>query len=102
MVYMVTYEFRSPFPGNRRANLERALSTGPWAHAISNTWFISTGESISDLYNRLGLFFTEKDYLLINRIIGTTPYFGWLPKEVWEWLDNELRSERVWAPRANM
>ncbi len=93
MVYLVTYQFRPWAPG-RKAQLERAIaSTYEWAHGIDNTWLIRSQENAQAIYNRLAPFLTTSDYIMVVRITRQADYQGWLPEELWTWLQEALAQE---------
>lgn len=85
MLYVLTYTLR---PKRDVTALATIIQQSPnWAHYIDDTWFISTSESIKVLYDRIRLFFRQTDSLLITELKFDTPYYGWLPKEAWDWIE---------------
>ena len=86
MMYLVSYTLNPP-----RINqaLEKELqSTGIWWHHLDFTWIIVSGETIEQLYNRIAKHLMQSDHELIFEIPPNARYFGWLPKEAWDWLQN--------------
>jgi len=62
-------------------------SANAWCHHINLTWFIKTDESIKYWYDKLQKVIDPKDYFIIIDITGQSKQ-GSLPKEIWEWFEN--------------
>jgi hypothetical protein len=89
MVYVVTYTLR---PKRDATWLIVQLQRSPkWWHFLDDTWLIATHESAEQLWSRIAPNFLATDGVLIVQLTAHAGYFGWLPKEAWEWI-NENRS----------
>jgi hypothetical protein len=70
--------------------LIRALqSKGKWWHFLESTWLISTDETAVDVWNRIYSTIDKKDVLLIIEVRNNVN--GWLPKEAWDWIRENVR-----------
>lgn len=84
MVFIITYDINTTVKNyNDLYNAIKQLS-GDFQHPLESTWLVSTSLNALDIYNRLRPLIDDKDYLFVTRI--STPYYGWLSKNVWEWL----------------
>lgn len=86
MVYLITYDINTAV--KNYDDLYTAIKgiSGDFQHPLESTWLVSTNESIENLYNMLRPLITDKDRLLILRM--NNRYYGWLSKNVWDWLKN--------------
>lgn len=86
MLYLVSYTLN---PSRKNPNLENELqTTGTWWHHLDYTWIIVSQETVEQLYNRLVQHLVESDHIFIVEIPTYARYFGYLPKDAWEWLQN--------------
>ena len=86
MLYLVSYTLNPP---RKNPELEKALqSTGIWWHHLDFTWIIVSQETIEQLYNRIAPHLHKSDHELILEIPPNARYYGWLPKEAWDWIQN--------------
>ena len=88
MVYVVSYDLRKPGK-NYIGLMEQLQASQRWWHYLTSTWLISTNENASQLYNRLAPHLDQGDGILI--IEAGNHAQGWLPKEAWDWIHNEIR-----------
>lgn len=89
MVYIITYDINSAVKNYNDLYSGIKQLTGDFQHPLESTWLVYTNDinlTPQVIYNRLRSFINEKDYLFITRM--TIPYYGWLSKNVWEWLKN--------------
>lgn len=87
MVYVVSYDLKKP--GKDYIGLTEQLRHSPrWWHYLESTWLISTQESPDQLYNRLRAHLDDGDSILI--IEAGKHRQGWLSKEAWEWIQQEI------------
>ena len=87
MIYVVTYTLQ-PWFLRDTTNIARELRRLPnWSHWINNTWLISTYETADGLYERIRDHFLTTDRLLIAPFDADGGYAGWLPKEAWDWIE---------------
>ena len=87
-VYVVSYDLRKP--GRDYKGLSEELQSSPsWWHYLDSTWLIATSESAGKLYNRLVPHLDEGDSILV--IQAGSDRQGWLPKDAWTWIQQNLR-----------
>jgi len=87
-VYVVSYDLRKP--GRDYKGLSEVLQSSPsWWHYLESTWLIVTSESAGELYNRLVSHLDEGDSILV--IQAGSDRQGWLPKDAWTWIQQNLR-----------
>ncbi|HWO73582.1 MAG TPA: hypothetical protein VNN21_08490 [Dehalococcoidia bacterium] len=68
---------------------ERIKALGDWMHYIESLWIIQTRQptTAAAIYRELEPYIhPSDDYLLIIEVKRN--YFGILPKEAWDWLNN--------------
>lgn len=92
MVYLVTYELRSPekdytplFSYIEKDVGEEVL------HVMQNVWWIKSSNELdlSDLCDKLRAHMDNTDLLSISRL-EKGYYNGWLPGTSWEWLKERV------------
>lgn len=89
MIYLFTYDLRPAFFRNVEP-LKRELRNSPaWCNYLERTWLIGTYETEQQLHARVARHLTKQDLWFITRI--TYGYFGWLPKEAWDWIEETSR-----------
>jgi len=84
MIFVVSYTLNPP-----RANLPLIIElqqSPDWAHYLDTTWLVATNENAGELYERLRGHFAKSDSLLIVEVRAAAQYFGWLPRDAWNWL----------------
>ena len=55
--------------------------------ALCSTWFIKSNSSAQTIYDNLKEFIDSNDHLFVIEV-NTSNEQGWMPKAVWNWLDN--------------
>ena len=86
-VYCVTYDLKKP--GQSYAKLYEVLKNSPkWWHFLQSTWLIQTNESAQQLYDRLKPHLDPNDFVLVIEIRNNAQ--GWLPKEAWDWINENV------------
>ena len=88
MIYIVSYELVPKFLRNIDSFLRELQQSSSWAHYITNTWLISTPETIEQLNTRLRKYLIDQDLLLIMKVEGE--YAGWMPEEAWDWIQERI------------
>ena len=89
MLYLVSYTI---VPERDVTSLLRELQNSEkWWHYLDDTWLLATKESSEQLWNRLAPNLLTTDRLLIMQVTQWASYFGWLPQDAWNWL-NENRN----------
>ena len=88
IVYVVSYDLRKP--GKDYKGLSEELQRSPgWWHYLESTWLIVTSDNASQLYNRLAHHLDTGDSILV--IEAGSDRQGWLPKDAWTWIQQNLR-----------
>ena len=87
MVYLVSYDLRKPNQ-NYEGLFEELKRSPAWWHYLDSTWLISTSESAAQIYHRLAIYINPPDNILIIQV--TKDYYGWLPKEAWAWIKQNV------------
>jgi hypothetical protein len=86
-VLLVTYDLKTP--GKNYTPFYEALKLqGPWWHYLTSTWLIVTTKSSQDVYLSIASNLTVQDFVLVIPV--TRPYWGYLPKEAWDWIDKNI------------
>jgi len=84
MILMVTYDLRTS--GKNYSSLYDALKVqGEWWHYLASAWLISTTKSPQQVYNEVVTHITTNDSILIIQVAKN--YWGYLPKEAWDWIN---------------
>ena len=86
-VYVISYQMR----GTRqdyRSLIEELENCSSWWHYLDDTWLVNTGESATELYNRLAVYLESSDSILI--VSAGKDVQGWLPDDAWKWIEREL------------
>lgn len=96
MLFVVSYTL-NPARVNKPLSDELMRSAGGWMHYFDNSWLIATNENENQVYERIKPFFLNSDLFLIIEIKFSSKYYGWLPKEGWDWIKDKY--ERGWASR---
>lgn len=87
--FVAVYSFhpwQEPWRGHEALINEFKKSKG-WVHFFEFTWLIKTDEDTEQLYKRLRSKISDKDLLLIVEFTPEAQYYGCLPKEGWEWIE---------------
>jgi hypothetical protein len=90
--YLVSYDLNAAQDGFNYLPLMLELQASlDWWHYLVNTWIVMRKETLVDFSNILLSKLHSKDRLLVLPAKG--PGLGWLPKEAWEWINKNLKSE---------
>jgi hypothetical protein len=85
--YAVNYDLRQP--GRDYTGLYDAIRLkSKWWHYLDSTWLVVTDLSASELWGLIARHIDPNDRCLIIEVRGN--YQGWLPKEAWEWIHENL------------
>lgn len=84
-VYIVTYDLNKE---TKRPNILSDIKSTSWAKLSESSYAISTTETPTEVYNRLGEHIDSNDNLYI--ITLNKPYFGQGPQDVNDWLADNL------------
>jgi hypothetical protein len=84
MVYLVAYNLNRP--GQNYPELYSALQSYTYVKdpQLDSVWFISSSQSVGDIYNALLPHIDTTDRLWVSRI--NSEHMGWLSPEVVDWL----------------
>lgn len=64
-----------------------AIKDYPNIKALYSTWFVKSNDSATTIYNHLKPYIDNNDHLFVIEVV-TSNEQGWMPKKVWDWLDN--------------
>jgi len=70
--------------------IEELKKSPLWWHYLESTWLILTTETAIQLWNRIAKHIHRKDYVLVIEVRDNTS--GWLPKEAWDWIRENVPS----------
>lgn len=89
MVYIVMYDINQTIKDydSLYAAIKKVCN-GDYQHPLESVWLISTDMAVTELYNHIRPELSDRDYLLITKM--TNVYYGWLSKNVWDWLRIKL------------
>jgi hypothetical protein len=80
---MVNYDLKGPVGGYNQFFLV-LQNEGPWWHFMTSTWLINTQSTPKQLAEKLTPLIQQGDWLLVSHL--STEYWGWLPKDAWDWI----------------
>lgn len=73
-----------------RKSLHNALQMSPgFCKYFQSVWLIATHETPDELWKRIEASVPKQDYLLV---IEMSNYYGYLPKEAWEWVESAKKA----------
>ncbi|MBI5034515.1 MAG: hypothetical protein HZB51_28665 [Chloroflexi bacterium] len=85
-VLLVTYDLKKP--GQDYADFLKVIRDYPYARLSESSYAIATTESPTAVYNKLRPYQDDNDQLYIVNL--KSPWMGYGPKKVNEWLDSNL------------
>jgi len=86
-VLLITYDLKEP--KQQYANFFAEFQkTTKWWHYLESTWLVYTELTPKQWSDTLVPKIYDKDYLLIIEV--TPSYYGWLPKDAWAWIKENL------------
>ena len=88
-ILLVSYDLKTA-GWNYTPFYEALKQQGAWWHYLTATWLVATNKSPQEVYTALGQFLSKQDLILIAPI--TRPYWGYLPKDAWDWIEKNLSS----------
>lgn len=88
--YIICYDLYQPF-GLYEPFFEELKRSYRWWRYMNSTWVVLRYEALVELAPKLRLLIFEGDRLLIQPAKG--PSDGWLPKDAWEWLKENVPNE---------
>ncbi len=87
MMYVITYDLNQGIFHNYEGFLQEIRSLGPWSKYMDRTWIVATHVGLQEINDRLTKYLGQPDRLLIVKLEAGF-YQGWLPPEVWDWINN--------------
>lgn len=79
-------------PSQRYEPLYAVLRQSPkWFNYMSGTWIVVRQETLVDFAAKIRPLIFTNDRLLVMPAKG--PGDGWLPKDAWDWINNEVPRE---------
>lgn len=87
-VYAVSYDLRQTGEPDYEGLIAELKNSPGWWHNLESTWLISTLESANDVFKRIAPHIRKIDSVLIIEVRDNKA--GWLPKEAWEWINDQV------------
>ena len=85
--YSITYDLKAP--GRNYDSLYEAIKQcGKWWHYLESTWIVITNETSQQIWNRLSSHIDKNDSILIIEVRRNR--YGLLPKDAWQWIDENI------------
>jgi hypothetical protein len=85
MILLVTYDLKGP--STQYSKLYELLKgERGWSHYLASTWLVSTHKSAREFSEEIRQLVLPSDRFMVARL--GTEYWGWMPKETWEWITN--------------
>jgi hypothetical protein len=90
MVLMISYDLNGHERPAAYTAVKKVIESNAidWKRPLYSQWFVETTESPQAWADRLNPVIDQNDKLFIART--QTPYQGWLPESIWEWLRTRL------------
>lgn len=85
--YSITYDLKSPNK-NYEGVYNAIKQSGKWWHFLESTWLVATNETSQQIWARLQPHLDQNDFVLIIEVKNDK--FGWLPKQAWDWIDENV------------
>jgi hypothetical protein len=90
MILLITYDLKRP--GQQYPGLYDILkSSGWWWHHLDSTWIVKSPYGPQYWYERLSPLLDQNDFVFVTELKRN--YWGFLPKEAWDWLQNAFNTE---------
>lgn len=86
-VFTVSYDLNKQ--GQNYEALWAELKRTQYNHILDSTWLISTSETPRQISDRLQKHIDQNDHIIISKI-NAGEYAGWMPKNVWTWIEERL------------
>ncbi len=88
MILLVTYDLKGPSAHYSRL-YDLLKSQQGWSHYLASTWLIHSNKTAQQLSEEIRPLLLPNDFFLVVRF--SQEYWGWMPKEAWDWVSNHLR-----------
>lgn len=88
-VYLISYDLKKPGQDYNRL-YEVLKSATSWWHYLESLWLIRSQESPDTWQQRIRNQIDESDVFLIFELYPANRYTGWLPREAWDWIKQNL------------
>lgn len=86
MILIVTYDLNGP-AGSYDSFYEVLKQQGSWMHYLKSTWLISTNKTPNQVYESLAPYLQPRDRIFVAQM--GCDYYGWLPKDAWDWISRQ-------------
>lgn len=90
-IFEVNYDLRVQPKPNYTGLYEELKRFPGWIPVLDSMWFIYTDLDAAEVYNRIAPYLHRNDYAWVNEV-SENSYYGWLPKNAWEWLSKARKS----------
>jgi hypothetical protein len=87
-VLLVTYDLKTA-GRNYTPFYDSLKAQGSWWHYLSHSWLIITPNNSETVYKALAPHLSKADLILVIPV--RRPAFGWLPKDAWDWINDNIR-----------
>ena len=88
MITSINYDLKQP--GRDYTGLYEAIKgLGSWWHHLGSTWLVNTNLNAAEIWRQLATHVDTNDSMLIIGV--TADRSGWLPKEAWGWINDQLQ-----------
>ena len=85
MILIVSYDLKEIRDYTPFYEMLKKQGTTSWWHYLSSTWLLSTVRTPKEVAEAIKPYMGAKDFLLVGEF-DRNNYFGWMPKEAWEWI----------------
>ncbi len=86
---LVTYDLSAP--GRDYEALFEVLKRGSsWWHHLESVWIITGARTPDQLFDEIRPHLRAMDRVLIVQLHDRDPRQGWLPKQAWDWLNENM------------
>ena len=87
-VFAVNYDLRVKAKPDYEGLWKELKKSPNWWHYLESTWLVQTHETAHDLWLRILPHIHDRDRVLIIEVRNNSD--GWLPKEAWDWINQNL------------
>lgn len=90
MVHLISYDLLSAERPAAYEDIRTLVETNAksFRKPLYSQWLVESDYTPKEWFELLDPVIDEGDRVLIVRV--QSPYWGWLPKDIWDWLDRRL------------
>lgn len=90
--YLITYDLKKR--GQDYKSLYDAIKSASfddtWCHYLDSTWIIKSNLSVQQVSDKIKQAVDDNDNFIVIEVVKN--YHGWLPREAWDYLSNQIFS----------